>query len=168
MYGAEFMLRYRADERFFGWLAYTLSRSERTWADGQPSQVFALDQTHIFTLLGSYVLGAGWEIGARFRYVSGNPYTPCEGGIFSSTSASYLCVNGPNNSGRLPPFHQLDIRVDKTWSFDSFKLGAYLDLINAYNRSNPDFMDYNYDKTESRPVSGSLPIVPSLGIRGEF
>lgn len=168
VYGAEFMLRYRADERFFGWLAYTLSRSERTWADGEPSQVFGLDQTHIFTILGSYVLGAGWELGARFRYVSGNPYTPCEGGIFSSTSTSYLCVNGPDNSGRLPPFHQLDIRVDKTWTFDSFKLGAYLDLINAYNRSNPDFMDYSYDKTESRPVSGSLPIVPSLGIRGEF
>lgn len=168
VYGAEFMLRYRADERFFGWLAYTVSRSERTWADGEPSQVFGLDQTHIVTLLGSYVLGAGWEVGARFRYVSGNPYTPCEGGIFSSTSTSYLCVNGPNNSGRLPSFHQLDVRVDKTWTFDSFKLGAYLDLINAYNRTNPDFMDYNYDKTERRPVSGSLPIVPSLGIRGEF
>jgi len=168
VYGAEFMLRYKADERFFGWLAYTLSRSERTWADGQPSQVFELDQTHILTLLGSYVLGAGWELGARFRYVSGNPYTPCEGGLYSSTSSSYLCVNGPTNSGRLPPFHQLDIRVDKTWTFQSFKLGAYLDLINAYNRSNPDFIEYNYDKTQKRPVSGSLPIVPSLGIRGEF
>jgi hypothetical protein len=63
---------------------------------------------------------------------------------------------------------QLDLRVDKTWTFQNFKLGAYLDLINAYNRSNPDFIEYNYDKTQKRPVSGSLPIVPSLGVRGEF
>jgi hypothetical protein len=168
VYGAEFLLRYRADERFFGWVAYTLSHSERTWGDGEPSQVFSLDQTHIFTALGSYVLGAGWELGARFRYVSGNPYTPCEGGVYSSTSTSYLCLNAAMNSRRLPSFHQLDVRVDKTWQFDSFKLGAYLDLINAYNRTNPDFMQYNYDYTESQPVSGSLPIVPSLGLRGEF
>ncbi len=168
VYGAEFMLRYRADERFFGWLAYTLSRSERTWGDGEPTQVFGLDQTHIFTLLGSYVLGRGWELGARFRYVSGNPYTPCEGGRYSSTSTTYLCVNGATNSRRLPPFHQLDVRVDKTFDFDSFKLGAYLDLINVYNRSNPDFINYNYDYTQSRAGSASLPIVPSLGVRGEF
>jgi hypothetical protein len=162
------MLRYRADERFFGWLAYTLSRSERTWADGQPSQVFGLDQTHILTALGSYVLGAGWELGARFRYVSGNPFTPCAGGVFSSTSTEYLCVNGETNSRRLPAFHQLDIRVDKVWTFDSWKLGAYLDLINAYNRTNPDFIDYNYDYTKSQAGSASLPIVPSLGVRGKF
>lgn len=168
VYGAEFMLRYKADERFFGWLAYTLSRSERKWADGEPTVVFGLDQTHILTILGSYVLGGGWELGARFRYVSGNPYTPCEGGIYSSTSTSYLCVNGPTNSQRLAAFHQLDIRVDKTWAFESWKLGAYLDLINAYNRSNPDFIDYNYNYTEQRARSASLPIIPSLGVRGEF
>lgn len=168
VYGAEFMLRYKADPRFFGWLAYTLSRSERKWADGEPTELFGLDQTHILTLLGSYVLGRGWELGARFRYVSGNPYTPCEGGIYSSTSTSYLCVNGATNSRRLAAFHQLDIRVDKTWTFQSWKLGAYLDLINAYNRSNPDFIQYNYDYTQQKAQSASLPIIPSLGVRGEF
>jgi TonB family protein len=166
--GAEAMLRYRADERFFGWLSYTLSRSERTWIPGEPSRLFALDQTHILTALASLELGRGWEIGARFRYVSGNLYTPCEGGIFSSIATEYLCLNGPINSERLPPFHQLDVRVDKRWVFSGFTLGAYLDLINAYNRTNPDFIEYNYDYTESQPQTGSLPIVPSLGVRGEF
>jgi hypothetical protein len=60
------------------------------------------------------------------------------------------------------------VRVDKRWVFSGFTLGAYLDLINAYNRTNPDFIDYNYDYTESQPQTGSLPIVPSLGLRGEF
>jgi hypothetical protein len=168
IFGAEAMLRYENDDRFFGWLSYTLSRSERTWAPGEPSELFYLDQTHILTVLGSYDLGRGWEFGARFRYVTGNLYTPCRGSLFSSTSTSHLCIPGPANSERLPPFHQLDIRVDKRWQFSGFTLGAYLDLINAYNRTNPDFLGYNFDYSNSRPETASLPIVPSLGVRGEF
>jgi hypothetical protein len=168
IYGVETMLRYEADERFFGWLSYTLSRSERTWAPGLPSELFYLDQTHIFTVLGSYELGRGWSFGARFRYVTGNLYTPCLGSLYSSSSTSFLCISGPTNSERLPPFHQLDLRVDKRWKFASWTLGAYLDLINAYNRVNPDFIGYNYDYSRSQPESASLPIVPSFGIRAEF
>lgn len=168
IFGAEAMLRYRADEHFFGWLSYTVSRSERTWNPGEESQLFSLDQPHILTLLGSYSFGSGWEIGARFRYVTGNLYTPCVGSLFNSTATSYVCVSGPPNSERLPPFHQLDVRVDKRWEFSSFTLGVYLDVINLYNRTNPDFMGYNFDYSKSRPETGSLPFVPSLGIRGEF
>jgi TonB family protein len=168
IFGAEVLLRYSNDERLFGWISYTLSRSERKPLPSLPLQLFALDQTHILTLLGSYVLGSGWEIGARFRYVTGNLYTPCTGAVFSSLSNEYLCVPGPTNSRRLPPFHQLDVRVDKTWDFSSFRLGVYLDLINAYNRTNPDSLSYNFDYSRSRVQSQSLPIVPSLGVRGEF
>lgn len=168
IFGSEFMLRYDADERFFGWLSYTLSRSERTWVPGGPSELFYLDQTHILTALGSYKLGKGWELGLRFRYVTGNLYTPCTGSIFSAAATSYLCINGPQFSQRLPPFNQLDLRIDKRWKFSDFSLSAYLDLINAYNRRNPDFIQYSYDYTASQPQTASLPIVPSLGLRGEF
>ena len=168
IFGAEAMLRYENDERFFGWLSYTLSRSERTWAPGEPSELFYLDQTHILTVLGSYALGRGWEFGARFRYVTGNLYTPCFGSLYSSTSTSFLCISGAAYSERLPAFHQLDIRIDKRWQFSGWTLGAYLDLINAYNRVNPDFLGYNYDYSQSRPETASLPIVPSFGIRAEF
>jgi TonB family protein len=168
IFGGEFMLRYEPDERFFGWISYTLSRSERTFVPGQPSRLFYLDQTHILTALGSVDLGRGWEVGLRFRYVSGNLYTPCYAGLFSSTSTSYLCSSGELFSERLPAFHELDARVDKTWKFRDFSLSAYLDLINAYNRKNPDFIQYNYDFSQGKPQTASLPIVPSLGLRGEF
>jgi len=175
IFGAEVMLRYSEDEHFFGWVSYTLSRSERVYQPGQPSTLFYLDQPQILTVLGSYVLGRGWELGGRFRFVSGNLYTPCTGlgpgsppGLFSSTQAAYLCLNGPENSKRLPPFHELDLRVDKRWVFGAFTLGAYLDVINVYNRVNPDFIAYNFDYTQSRPQTGSLPFIPSIGIRGEF
>ncbi len=166
--GGELMLRYADDERFFGWVSYTLSRSERTNGPGQPSQLFYLDQPQILTVLGSYVLGRGWEVGSRFRFVTGNLYTPCYGGIYSSTQTGYLCVNGPTDSKRLPPFHQLDIRIDKRFVLGSVTLGFYLDVINVYNRVNPDFMAWNYNFTQSRPQTASFPFVPSLGVRVEF
>ena len=36
-------------------------------------------------------------------------------------------------SGRLPVFHQLDLRVDKTWYVRRWTLGIYLDIQNLYN-----------------------------------
>jgi TonB family protein len=168
VFGAELMLRYVADDDFFGWLSYTLSRSERTWAPGEPSELFYADQPHILAVLGSYNLGKGWELGARFRLVSGNLYTPCHGGLFSSISTTYQCVSGAQNSERLSTFHQLDIRVDKRWVFPSFTFGIYLDLINAYNHTAEDAPAYSFDFSQAGTTSQSLPIVPSLGIRGEF
>ena len=71
------------------------------------------------------------------------------------------------NSGRVPAFHQLDIRIDKRWVSESWMLNAYLDIQNVYNRSNVDSLDYNFDYSEAQAQQG-LPIVPILGLRGEF
>ncbi len=89
VYGSEFLLRYKPEGRFFGWVAYTLSRSERRDAGGDALYTFDYDQTHILTALGSYKLGRGWQAGLRFRYVSGTPYTPELGGVMDYDAGSY-------------------------------------------------------------------------------
>ncbi|MFO0659914.1 MAG: TonB family protein [Polyangiaceae bacterium] len=165
--GAELLLRYKPDSRFFGWVAYTLSRSVRRDSANDPEVLFQYDQPHILTILGSYKLGRGWELGARFRYTSGSLYTPCLRGVYDATSGAYVCVAGTSYSARMPAFHQLDVRVDKTWTFQSWQLGVYLDLLNTYNRANPEAVVYNYNYSQKDYQSG-LPIIPSLGVRGEF
>ncbi|HMJ13127.1 MAG TPA: TonB family protein [Polyangiaceae bacterium] len=167
-FGVEWLLRYKEDDRFFGWLAYTLSRSEvREFAD-YPLHLSQWDQTHILTLLGSYKLGRGWKLGARFRYVSGNLYTPLTTGAYDATTGTPLeAPTFPPFSTRMPAFNQLDMRVDKQWTFSAWKLTAYLDVLNVLNRQNTEAVVYNYNYTKSSQVSG-LPILPNLGIRGEF
>jgi hypothetical protein len=165
--GLEVLLRWRADERFFGWIAYTLSRATRQKGPGLPETLFQYDQTHILTILGSYRLGGGWELGARFRYVSGSLYTPCLGGVENGATGSYACVSGPSFSTRLPAFHQLDVRLDKHWYFKDWQLSAYLDVQNAYDRGNAEGLAYNFDYSQKIYQTG-LPIIPSLGIRGEL
>ena len=72
------LLRARFGERFFGWIAYTFQRSFRTDQPGDPERRFDFDQPHILTALASYQLSHEWAVGARFRLVSGNPYTPVD------------------------------------------------------------------------------------------
>ena len=166
-YGLEALLRYRFDGRLFGWAAYTLSRSTRTEGPDEPERLFEYDQTHNLTLLASYALGRGWTLGSKFRYTTGSLYTPCEGGVLNAAAGSYACRSGETFGERLPAFHQLDVRVDKKWTFDAWNLTAYLDLQNVYNRANPEEIQYNYNYTQSDTVAG-LPILPNIGVRGEF
>lgn len=167
IYGGEFLVRYRPDKRFFGWIAYTISRSERRF-DGNPDfRTFDYDQTHIFSALGSYRLGRGWEIGARWRYVSGNPSTPVVSAVYDADAGAYAPVLGTPFSNRDSAFHRLDVRVDKTWEFAVWKLTAYLDIQNLYNRANQEGFMENYNYTQQRPING-LPIIPVIGVRGEL
>ena len=158
----------RIGDRFFGWLAYTLSRSVRRDTPDQPERLAQFDQTHILTVIGSYNLGRGWEIGARFRLVSGNLYTPRAYGFYDENNAAYLSLNQyPPNGSRLPLFHQLDIRVDKSWTFTHWRMRAYLDVQNVYNHGNVEGTSSNYNDTQTTYATG-LPILPSLGLRGEL
>jgi hypothetical protein len=99
--------------------------------------------------------------------VTGNPYTPVTSAYFQSGLGRYQPIFGPVYSGRLGSFNQLDIRFDKTWTYDKWKLSLYLDIQNVYNRSNPEGVQYNFDFTRQQPQAG-LPFLPVLGLRGEL
>jgi hypothetical protein len=167
VYGGELLIRQELWKNFFGWISYTISRAERRDHPDEPWRLFQFDQTHIFTILGSYKLPRGYQVGLRFRYVTGNPRTPVTGSYFDATSGAYTPIYGPVYSARNPAFHQLDLRFDKTWTFNRWALSAYLDIQNLYNAQTPEGLAYNFDFTQSRPVSG-LPFLPVLGLRGDF
>jgi TonB family protein len=166
-YGLDFLLRYKPDARFFGWIAYTVSRSTRQRIPGEATRLFAYDQPHVLNAVGSYRLGRGWELGARWRYISGFLYGACAGGLFDNSVGYYRCY-GPFTQKRLGPFHQADLRIEKTWTYPNFKIAAYMDVINAYFHNSPDYAVRNYDYSGVKTLSLSLPLLPSLGVRGEF
>lgn len=167
VFGAEFLLRKDLTDRLFGWIAYTLSRSDRIDRPGEPRRLFDFDQTHNLTIVASYQLSKGFQLGARFRLISGSPDTPVTGSAYLAPSDSYLPIYGPTNSVRLPLFHQLDVRVDKVWSFDSWTLDLYLDVLNAYNHRSIEGVSYSYDFRQSAFTQG-IPVFPSIGLKGAF
>ena len=167
IYGLELLLRARLGERFFGWIAYTFQRSYRTDGPGQPERPFSFDQPHILTALGTWKPNPRWSFGARFRLVSGNPYTPVRDSLYDAATDVYVPVYGPVNSARLGTFHALDLRVDRLWTFERWRLGVYLDVQNVYNRGNQEGWQYRYDYGERQPLTG-LPILPILGAKAEW
>ena len=160
-------MRKELTDRLFGWIAYTLSRSDRVDRPGQVRRLFDFDQTHNLTIVASYQLPRGWQLGARLRLISGNPDTPVLGARYTSATDSYLPIYGPTNSTRLPLFHQLDVRIDKVWTFDAWNLDLYLDVLNTYNHRSIEGTQYSYDYSQSSYIGG-LPLFPSLGLKGSF
>ena len=167
VFGLESLVKARLGERFFGWLSYTYQRAFRSDGFGKPERRFDYDQPHLLTLLGTWTFNERWSAGARFRLVSGNPTTPVTGSVLDAASGTFVPVYGATNSARLPAFWQLDLRVDKTWTYQTWKLGLFLDVQNATNRGNVEGYSYRYDYAERTPATG-LPILPILGLKAEW
>jgi hypothetical protein len=162
-YGAQVMLRKQLASGFFGWLSYSLSRSERTDTVDGPYRLFDYDQTHVLTALASYDLGSGFEVGVRLRYATGFPRTPVIGAFYDARLDAYEPLFGAHNSIRIPAFFQADARVAKRWKLGPTEISAYLDVQNVTDRKNPEELVYNRDYTQRSTITG-LPILPVVGV----
>jgi TonB family protein len=163
-YGVEVFLRHEVSRHFFGWLAYTLSWSQQKGRYEQDYHWQAFDQRHILTLIGQYKFGRGWELGGRYRLVSGLPTTPYIDSTFDADANAYHPINGGFNSARLPLFQQLDLRVDKTWTFESWSLDLYLEVLNVFNFRNQVFLLNDY-RFRTQGAVTDIPIFPTLGVK---
>ncbi|MEO6954869.1 MAG: TonB-dependent receptor [Polyangia bacterium] len=167
IYGGELLLRQQMSKYLFGWVSYTLMRSQRRDCASCSLRTFDFDQTHVLIVAAHAYLPRGFEVGFRFRYITGFPQTKPYGGFYDSDADVYNAAQGPVNTGRLASFNSLDLRADKTFLFKKWVLKVYLDITNVYNRRNDQVAQLSYDYTRSTPIKG-LPIIPSFGIRGEF
>jgi TonB family protein len=177
--GLEVMVRHNPVGRFFGWISYTLSKAERKAVPQEdrggtvPSEAddwrpFEFDQTHILVAVAGLDLPHDWGVSGRFRYTTGNPYTPYAGAIYDVDQDNYFPFqSGDVLSERLASFTSLDLRVDKRFTFKRWWLETYVDMLNVVRGENPEALHYNYDYTQSAPIRG-LPFIVSPGIRAEF
>jgi hypothetical protein len=170
VYGADLFVHQDSPRWLYGWIAYTLSRSERLDHPGQAWRAFRFDQTHVLTLVVGYHLPWDIDVGARFRFATGNPDTDLSASghtTFDADRGVYQPQPGALFAMRLPDFWQLDVRVDKRFVFRTWILSVYLDFYNVTNQTNVEGWTYSYDYSRRIPTNG-LPIIPSFGLRGSF
>jgi len=165
-FGVEFLANVKT-ETTNGFLSATWSHSDRVKRPGSERTLFPYDQPLVVNALVSQKLPKRWRIGARVRYGSGNPYTPVENRIFNHDRREFIPVYGERDSGRLPPFFSLDLRIDKDYVFKKWTLTTYLDLQNATYAKNVENLGYSYDYREEEPTLSSPPL-PAFGLRGEW
>ncbi|MES2803144.1 MAG: TonB-dependent receptor [Bdellovibrionota bacterium] len=164
-YGLELQWKFNEND-YNGFVSYTLSRSKR-WSASLPAYDFEYDQTHNLNIVYVKPLPREWKISTRFRYVTGNPYTPVVGSVYDADNEVYFPVRGPIYSERLKDFYQLDLRIDKKVIYDQSIWSYYLDIQNVLNTKNPESIQYSYDYSQKNQISG-LPFLPAIGVKGEF
>ena len=158
-FGAQLLLKLNPLEGFSGWLAYTLSRSERK-IDVEPSyRLFDGDQPHVLTTVLGYEI-AGWAFGLRFRAASGAPRNTVIDSYYNAKADRYEPIFGPRT--RYDTFYQLDLRVEHRFDLDPVTLALYLDVQNVTYHRHPEELAYSYDYAEAEPILG----LPTLAVAG--
>ena len=136
-YGIEFLLRHRDEGDAFGWISYTLSRSERL--NGGVWDLYDFDRTHSLQLVGGWRMPRNWQFGARAQYSTGRPTD----------------TGTPSDVTRSPAFYRFDIRIDKHVVYNSWLLDFYIDIINI--AFTPEYLDQT---TQSLRY-----VLPTFGLR---
>lgn len=166
--GIEFSLQKKFTGGISGSASYSYSVSKRQDDGSLPEYAFEFDRPHIINLLAGMEIGDGWQIGAKFQYASGNPYTPVSDVL--QKNGKYYLVDGPKNSARYPDYHKIDVRVDKQVNFSGWSLTAYLDLWNVYNRDN--ITSYSFKADDSGTIIKTpkfdFGIMPIVGVTAKF
>jgi len=158
--GIELLIQKKLSEvPCYGTLSVSYNMSDFKALDGveRPS---SFDQRWIINVGGGYVFNDKWEIGTKFRYATGRPYTPFDISGFQNP-ASY-------NAARIGANHSLDLRVDRRWAFESWTLVTYVDVQNVYNRKPVNVPRYNERLGRAEENVASIGILPSIGVSAEF
>jgi hypothetical protein len=164
--GVEFFLREDWGEKFFGWISYAYSKTERFGPPTNDWYTYEYDQPNILTLVASYSITPPWSFGVKLHYNSG-PLVQTLEGRYQDAQGIWRPVLSDTYNQRLDDYLRLDVRMDYSWRFEGWKLNAYIETLNLLNRANPEGVTYNkdYSKTE---VVNNLPRIPYFGLEVEF
>ena len=135
-YGVELLAQKKSFNGLYGIFSYTFVKSE--FKDNLGSFIpSSWDNRHLLSITGGKKLKKNWEIGGKFRLVGGQPYTPYDfeaSSIISNynVSNSGILDYSQLNSERFKTYHQLDLRIDKTWYWEKLSFNFYVDIQNIY------------------------------------
>jgi hypothetical protein len=164
--GFEVFVQRTSANRFTGWVSYAFGRTGMR--DGISGSRFPadFDQRHTVNIYGGYRLRPSVNLSARLSVGSGFPIP----GYFARNGAGYLLA-AERNRVRLPTYSRADIRVNKSWTHDKWKLTLYGEVVNLFNRTNYIVDSYNGYNSNTRQAFITLdtmfPILPSAGVMFE-
>jgi hypothetical protein len=150
-----------------GWLGYTWAHTR--YHDELTGENFDgdFDQRHTLNIFAQQRLSYRMTISAKFRVGSNFPLV----GYFSGTTdPDALKLSTTRNDVRLPVYARLDVRANRTFTFQRSRLTLFVEVMNVLNRDNLRQTDgsirANLDATGF--VDRLLPRVPSAGVLFEF
>jgi len=166
----------RQQGRATGWLGYTLGWTKRRFDElnGGESYPPKYDRRHDINVVLGWEAGS-WSLAASFRYATGQAFTPASGryqirdpGTGEVNEIGQI-LPGARNSGRLAPYHRLDVSARRPIRIFGLPAELVLEIFNLYSRRNEWFVQYDTseDVTEVTVVK-MLPLIPSIGVNIAF
>ncbi|HBH25280.1 MAG TPA: hypothetical protein DDY13_17915 [Cytophagales bacterium] len=178
-YGFEALVQKESGD-FTGWLAYTLSWSDRQFDEINGGRPFRsrYDRRHNLSLVTNYEFNPRWSVSAVWEYISGARFTPLIGYTPvtnpSLTGVELIPIFPERNSVGLNDTHRLDVSVTfrgkerpgKKW------LGTWqLSIYNVYNRTTPVAITLEFDENSQEyfyQQPGLFGVLPSISYRFTF
>ena len=125
------------------------------------------DQRHTFTVYGTYRISPTLNLSTKYRYGSGFPvagfYEAAPGGVFLSAE---------RNLYRPESYSRWDVRANKAFVFQGWRLTLYGEIINLLNRTHTRYSGLDgLDLRTGRVFLESdtlFPLLPSVGVTVEF
>jgi len=161
--GVEFMLQARNPNGLTGWISYAYGHSRLR--EGVTGLEFPADtdQRHTFHVYASYRLRPTVNLSLKYLYGSGFPIPG-----FLRRDGNRYYLSEQRNRLRLDPYHRCDLRLNKAFAFDRWKLTLFFEVVNLFNHRNlrsDTLTRYDIRTTRAYPRFDQLfPILPSVGI----
>ena len=124
---------------------------------------------HVLTIAAAWQPNDRWALAAKWKYASGRPTDAFLINAYIFNDPNNLRFSKEittNNTERLRDFHALNIRVDYRRQIGGVSVITFLDVINAYGRTNIDSLEF--DERRGVNVFGDLNVFPQIGLKLEF
>jgi hypothetical protein len=126
------ILRQRLARRLYGLVGGAVSSARYRDGNGVWHDRL-LDNRYAAIIEGGWKVTAGWRVSFRWVFSGGLPYTPFDTEL-SSAYWTGLFDSTRINALRLPPYHSLNLRIDKQVRLGGTTASAYMVVWNVYNR----------------------------------
>ena len=178
--GIEVSVHRTAATGISGWIAYSFGRidyTDRRTGDRFPGD---FDERHNVSANATWRLSNRTSVTTKFRGSSNFPipgYFRQEeerfggGGFLGPLTMQVYYLGDRRNQVRLPAYTRLDVRANRTYTWQQRRLTLFVEVTNIFNRANHRYTGSDINGRTGR-VSGLteelFPIIPSAGLLIEF
>lgn len=188
--GLEFFLQKKMSQNYYFTISYAYSISKGFDTRFQQYYNWDYDYRHVFTFINGIRFdfrNYGWyaklktnriynifawalpladqmDVSVRWRYLGGRPYTEP---FYRHELHEWVTEeNILLNNHRFPPYHRLDLRLDRRFMFEGWNIITYFDLMNVYGQDNIWEYSYKDDGTIDKILQWK--VFPVGGLAIEF
>ncbi|MFC1481239.1 carboxypeptidase-like regulatory domain-containing protein [Candidatus Neomarinimicrobiota bacterium] len=190
--GLELFLKYDLGGKISWWFSYALAKAEEDIKNiefdgivGKKTGVLPRESNQLHTVYAdvNYRPNATWHFNLSWHYYVGWHYTRYQYDVQldSNGDRHFYPEHTEFRGAEYPPYHRMDVRINRLYRLQKSTITAYLHIVNLYNRENLRKFDLDVtgDSEEPTPDGAGgyiyfrddqnwFGLFPAIGVRWDF